>query len=57
MGGFLGQTDARVVALCDVAKAEPGNGLTQVSQKYQDTGLQDLLGYRELWREKTSTRS
>jgi predicted dehydrogenase len=48
MGGFLGQPDARVVALCDVAKRNLDAALNQVNQRYQDNGCTTYTDYREL---------
>src|SRR4051812_14759835 len=48
MGGFLAQNDARVVALCDVARPNLDAAVAQVSQKYQDQGCHTYSDYREL---------
>jgi predicted dehydrogenase len=48
MGGLLGQADAQVVALCDVARPNLEAALNQVNQKYQDKGCTCCVDYREL---------
>jgi predicted dehydrogenase len=48
MGGFLAQQDARVVALCDVAKPNLETALNQVNQKYQNKDCAACTDYREL---------
>lgn len=53
MGGFLGQSDARIIAVCDVAQRNLDAALQQVNQKYQDKGCAPYFGdYRELLNRK-----
>ena len=48
MGGFLGQSEAKVIALCDVAKRNLDQALNQVNQKDQDQSCKTGHDYREL---------
>ena len=48
MGGFLQQTDARAVALCDVAKQNLDAAVNQVRQHYQENGCATYTDFREL---------
>ena len=48
MNGFLGSPDARVLAVCDVAKRNLDTALAQVNQKYQDNACLAFRDYREL---------
>lgn len=48
MGGFLTQPDARVVALCDVAKQNLEPARQQVNQRYQDSACATCGDFREL---------
>jgi predicted dehydrogenase len=48
MGGFLGLNDARIVAVCDVAKTNLEAARQQVSQRYQDNACATFTDYREL---------
>lgn len=52
LSNFLSQTDARVVALCDVAKRNLDPALNQVNQHYQDTSCATYSDFRELLRRK-----
>jgi predicted dehydrogenase len=48
MGGFLAQSESRVLAVCDVAKPNLDIALQQVNQKYQDQNCKTYGDYREL---------
>lgn len=48
MGGFLAQPEARVIALCDVARRNLDAALQQVNQKYQDNSCRTYTDYREI---------
>ncbi|MBI4659035.1 MAG: Gfo/Idh/MocA family oxidoreductase [Verrucomicrobia bacterium] len=48
MGGFLRESDAQVVALCDVAKQNLDPARNQVNQKYQNNDCATCGDYREL---------
>jgi predicted dehydrogenase len=52
MSGFLGQNDARVVAVCDVAKTNLEAARQQVNQRYQDNGCATFHEYRQLLERK-----
>ncbi len=48
MGGFLGQKDAQVVAVCDVAKRNLEPACNQVNQHYQNDACKTYGDFREL---------
>jgi predicted dehydrogenase len=48
MGNFLNQPDARVVAVCDVAKRNLDQARSQVNQHYQDQTCTAYNDFREL---------
>jgi len=48
MGGFLAQSDVRVVALCDVLKPNLDQALKQVNGHYQNVACQTHTDFREL---------
>jgi predicted dehydrogenase len=48
MSGFLGQTDARVVALCDVAKTNLEKALKRVNNVNEDSSCVTYSDFREL---------
>jgi predicted dehydrogenase len=48
MGNFLGQSDARVVAVCDVARPNLDPAMRQVNGHYQDNACQAYSDFREL---------
>jgi glucose-fructose oxidoreductase len=48
MGNFLGQTDVRVVAVCDVAQPNLNAGVRQVNGHYQDSACQTFTDFREM---------
>lgn len=48
MGGFLGQTDVRVVALCDLLKRNLDAAIQQVNGHYKNTDVKTYRDFREL---------
>jgi predicted dehydrogenase len=48
MGGFLGLSDAQVVALCDVAKINLDAATNMVKQRYQQDSVSTYHDFREL---------
>jgi predicted dehydrogenase len=52
MGGFLGQPDVRVVAVCDVAELNLKAALNQVNGHYQNQDCQTHHDYREVLQRK-----
>jgi hypothetical protein len=48
MGNFLGQPDARVVAVCDVAGPNLGAALRQVNRHYDDDSCRPFHDFRDL---------
>lgn len=48
MGNFLNQDDARVIAVCDVAKRNLNEAMNQVNQRYEDHACAAHYDYREL---------
>jgi predicted dehydrogenase len=48
LGGFLGQKDCQVIALCDVAKRNLDLARKQVSEKYQNSDCVTHQDFREL---------
>src|SRR5262249_29377323 len=52
LGGCPGQPDARVVALCDVAKPNLDAAHAQMQQKYQDDGCKTCNAFEELLERK-----
>jgi predicted dehydrogenase len=48
MGGFLGQSDARVVAVCDVKKDQLELARRQVNERYQNQDCATHIDFRDL---------
>ncbi len=48
MSNFLGQSDCRVIALCDLSKRNLGEAVKMVNGAYKDTAVETIHDFRDL---------